>query len=239
MATNFFDISPTALVLSNGTVAGTTEGSVSTFSSTGTTYSSSGTAIGKAYNYVVIVKIPVPFLDLRLNLDLLADFILPILTVLGVPKAMLYLTANIDKIVQAILTDIMYLIKAIPEASVTVLVKLGSIVVVNVQLVAEKVPVVVTPPTFELALPNFAADLRFGVTFPAPPPFVVRIPIPYPEVRSVPLVRVTGGHVALGAGSSIGTGAPGAFAATQTSSTEGSAAVIPPTISSPISLPVI
>jgi len=170
------------------------------------TISTPTTPVGKAYNYTVVVTITVPFLNLNLN------FILPAMSALGVPKAHAWLIANANKVFQHVINDAMKLIKAIPEATVTILVRLGTLTVFNVQLVAQKTPMVVVPPQFLLALPSLAVDLSFNISFPAPPPVVTYVPIPVPVLVTVPLTTVGGGQVAASAGAGVAQGPPGAAA---------------------------
>jgi hypothetical protein len=189
-----------------------------------TTSSATAAPLGAQFNYTVAIQLPVPFLNLNLNLNLLADFVLPVLSVVGIPQAILFLLNNATTLFQNIIDDAQDLIRAIPEATVTILVKLGPAIIFNVQLVAKKIPTVISPPTFQLALPNFAVDTNFGIElpFPAPPPVVIEIPIPYPIVKPVPLLGIGGGQVSASASAAVSV-APGS----------------PPSISSPISLPSI
>jgi hypothetical protein len=153
-----------------------------------------------AYNYTIVVQIPVPFLNLSLNLNLLGDFVLPALTALGIPEATLWLTSNIVKRVQNIVNDAIKLVQAIPELTVSIVIKIGFVIVLNIQLVAKKTPVVVDVPTFQLELPNIAvgADYTVTIPFPAPPPIMVKVPIPVPVIN-FPQTQlsdfVTGGNI--------------------------------------------
>ncbi len=162
--------------------------------------------IGKAYNYTLVVQIPIPWLSLNLNLNLIGDFVLPALTALGVPQAIQFLSDNIVTITNNIVNTAVKLIRAIPEASVTILVKVGPVVVLNVVLMAKKVPVVVPVPSFQLALPDFAIAIGFNlaIPFPVPPPIYVFVPIPVPIIAFPhALLSVSGGNVSATAGGAI------------------------------------
>jgi hypothetical protein len=219
-----------------------------------TVYTSETTPVGKSHNYTVVVTIPVPFLNLDLNLDLLGNFVLPTLSALGVPKAYTWLITNANKVFQHVIDDATKLIKAIPEATVTILIKLGTFTVFNIQLVARKEPMVITPPTFLLALPNLAVDLSFDISFPAPPPVVIYVPIPVPVLRTVPLITTSGGQVVVSTGTGVVEGRPGAQALANIEATPVGAGVVAgvdipmptvneipvlPSIGNPISLPKI
>lgn len=158
---------------------------------------------GTSYNYQLVVQVPVPFLSLNLNLNLLADFILPALSVVKIPQAVEYFVSNAESIMQNIIDDATALIMAIPEASVTIVVKVGFAVVVNIQLIAERVPMKVPIPTFQLSLPSIAVDPKFNlvIPFPAPPPIVIKVPIPVPILPS--LLKVKGGQVAVNASATV------------------------------------
>jgi hypothetical protein len=176
------------------------------------------------FNYTLVVQIPIPFLNLSLDLNLLGDFILPALTALEVPKAMTWLTANVTARLQHVIDDAIKLVQAIPEATVTILVKLGPATVLNIQLVARKVPVAVPIPTFKFDLPNFAvaADFSLVLPFPAPPPVVIYVPIPVPYIALPPFEQL----IALDGGRITGNATGGVYPA-------------PVPISSPIYLPSI
>jgi hypothetical protein len=63
---------------------------------------------------------------------------------------------------------------------------------------AQKVPVVIPVPSFQLALPDFAINPNFSLTipFPVPPPIYVLVPVPVPIIafpRS--FVNISGGNV--------------------------------------------
>lgn len=156
------------------------------------------------FNYTIVVQIPIPFANLNLNLNLLGDFVLPILTRIGVPKAILWLNTNIIDRLQHVVDDAIKLIQAIPEITITILVKLGPAIVLNIQLIGRKVPVVVPIPTFEFNLPNLAVGVDFSlvIPFPAPPPIIVYVPVPVPIIHlpSVQeIVTISGANVSLGA----------------------------------------
>ena len=40
--------------------------------------------VGKAYNYTVVIQVPLPFLNLTINTDLAGAFIMPLFSRLGV-----------------------------------------------------------------------------------------------------------------------------------------------------------
>jgi len=155
---------------------------------------------GKRYTYTLVVQVPIPFVGFNFDLR---SFILPVLTKLGIPKAVEWFTTHADQLLQNIVDDVAWLVRTIPEASVFILVKVGPAVVLNIQLVAEKVPVEIPLPAFALDLPNLAVDFALTIPFPAPPPILVSVPIPVPILPSslkslVP--TVTGGNVTAGAG---------------------------------------
>lgn len=196
---------PTAFAIAGPASAfgGLTSGGLYSFAGSETT------PVGKAYNYTLVIQIPIPWFSLNLDLNLIGDFVLPALSALGVPQAIQYLSNNIVGITQNIVNAAVKLIKAIPEATVTILVKVGPVVVLNVVLVAQKVPVVVPVPTFQLSLPDFAVDANFNLTipFPVPPPIYVYIPVPVPVIAwPTSFVAITGGNVSATAGGSAGVG---------------------------------
>ena len=160
---------------------------------------------GKGFNYTLVVQIPVPFLNLKLNFNLLADFILPILSTIGVPQAITWLMEHITDIINVIVEDVQWLLLAIPEATVTILVKVGPAVVINIQLMAKRQPVKVSTPTFQLALPNFAIDPNFNLAlpFPVPPPVIITVPIPIPVVKINAPIAISGGNVNVSAGATV------------------------------------
>jgi hypothetical protein len=174
------------------------------------------------FTYTLVVDVPVPFLALNLNLDLVGAFILPALSALGVPQAVSWFLTNAKDYLQNVIDDAMFLIRAIPEAAVLIIVRVGGVVIVNIQLVAEKVPFIVPVPTFVLDLPNFAVDLDFvlKIPFPTPPPIIQRVPIPVPIIAlpETPVV-ITGGQVS--------------------ASAQAVAAVDPVPVENPVSLPTI
>lgn len=178
------------------TTGASASGGLTSFSAADNLVISSSEA-GTSINYTVVIKIPVPFLNLNLNLDLMGDFVMPALTALGIPKAYTSLMAGIDKLFTNIFEDIQTLIKVVPEATVSVVVKLGEVVVFNFKFIAERVPTTITPPQFQLSAPNFAVDtnLSVGITIPTLDPVIIRVPIPYPVYKSVPLLGLSGGQV--------------------------------------------
>lgn len=152
---------------------------------------------GKGYNYTLVVQVPIPMAGLNLNFNLLGNFVLPALAKLGIPQAITSFISTAKDIFDAVVEDVQDLLLAIPEASVTILVKVGPATILNVQLVAEAQPVNIPIPTFKLALPNFAIDPKFALAlpFPVPPPVIIRVPIPVPVVNVPTLLNVTGGNV--------------------------------------------
>lgn len=154
--------------------------------------------ISGKFNYDLVVQVPVPWANLNLNANLIGDFILPALTLVTPPKAVLSFMAKAPALLQGVVDDATALLLAVPQASVTIVVKVGPAVVLNVRLVASREPVAVAVPAFDVALPNFAVDPDFvvNIPFPAPPPVVVRVPIPIPVVCwPASLLVVSGGQV--------------------------------------------
>ncbi len=185
-----------------GTVSSTTL----PFNLGSSTVSTDNSPLGAAYNYTLVVQIPIPWLSLNLNLDLIGNFVRPTLTALGIPQAIQFLTDNAVGITNNIVNTAVKLIRAIPEASVTILVKVGPAIVLNVVLMAKKVPVVIPVPSFQLALPDLAVAVGFDLTipFPAPPPIYIFVPIPVPIIAFPPaLLSVTGGNVSATAGAAV------------------------------------
>lgn len=156
--------------------------------------SGNGSDGGAAYNYTLVVAIPVP--TLSINFNLVGDFVLPALAQTGIPQALQWAITNGVEIFQEAIDVAMELIRAIPEIVVSIQVRVGTVAILNVQLVASKEPVDVPVPSFILDLPNLAigANIDLSSLFPTPPPVVIRIPIPVPRV-ALPLVAVTGGNV--------------------------------------------
>jgi len=210
-----------------------------------TSYSVTTTDLGESINYNVVVQVPVPFLQLNIDGDLVGDFIMPALTTLSVPKAVLNYIAQAEPTFDQVNQDIIDLMKAIPEATVTVTVKIGSVILVNLRFVAEKVPVVAVPPTFQLSLPNFAADASFAFTvpFPAPQALVIRVPIPVPQIASAQVLSISGGQVSsqVTGGASLGptasATAAGGAATTGAFGAGATAPIVP--VPSPIYLPTV
>jgi len=151
------------------------------------------------YNYNLIVKVPAPIFNI--NLDLVGLFILPALTKAKIPKAIAWLTSNATTIFKDLVDTVQLLIKTIPECSVTIVVMVGDVAVVNIRFIAEQVPIVVPLPTFQLDLPNFAVGLNLKIPVPSLPPIIVRVPIPYP-VAAIPenFVSINGGQVSASGG---------------------------------------
>jgi hypothetical protein len=208
---------PVGFVAPGVATGGVTGGSVTS------TFQSKSSPVGQAYNYTLVVQIPFPWFNLKLNLNLLGNFILPALTALGIPKAVQSFSNNAVRTIQNIVNDATKLIKAIPEATVTILVKVGPVVVLNVVLVAQKVPVMIPIPTFQLGLPNFVLDpfANFQLPFPVPPPIHVAVPVP------VPVIAFPHSFVTVSGGSIFATGGLG------------SSSVAPYPVTSPIYLPQI
>lgn len=204
-------------IISGGAAAGLTPGSVTV------TGVSSTTSVGKEYNYQVIVQVPVPFINLNIQ-ALLGNFVLAQFTQLSIPKAMLNLLTNARDIFKTVVEDAQKIIRAIPEASVNIVVRVGQMTILNIILVAKKTPVVITPPSFELALPNLAVDgnLNFSIPFPVGDPIRVEVPIPYPVYNDLPLLTVSGGQINVTAGTSISQGALGAQASGGAATSEAS-----------------
>jgi hypothetical protein len=151
---------------------------------------------GNRFEYRLVVQLPVPFFDA--NYNLLGDFILPALARTGIPQAITWIMANASELFDAIVIDAMRLIRAIPEVTISIQVRIGAVTVINVLLVAEKVPVEVPIPDFVLALPNLAVglDIDLGALLPIPPPLIVHVPVPYPLIRK-PFIGPTGGDVSV------------------------------------------
>jgi hypothetical protein len=163
-------------------------------------YIFAGTTGAVPWNYAIIVQVPIPFADLLsggIDFNLLGDFVLPLLTRFVIPSALTKFLAKVNDFIKNVANDYANLVRAIPEASVSILVRVGPVTVVNILLAAEKVPVRVPIPVFTLSLPNFAIDPNFSfqIPFPVLPPVVIRIPVPIPIVYTG--VRVQGGEVSL------------------------------------------
>ena len=146
---------------------------------------------GAKSNYTVVVQVPVPFLTVNLNA---AKAISSALTQLGVPAAVAWLVKNASTIFGPVVNDAVKMLKAIPQGTITIQVRVGVVTVLNIQLVAVKVPLPVTTPTFILALPNLAANLP-GLPLSKLPPIVLEVPIPYPVVKLSPILAVSGGQI--------------------------------------------
>ena len=218
-----------------GGILGVTSGGVS---------ASATNADGQA-DYTVVVEIPIPFANLSLDLNLVGAFVLPVMTAVGVPKAMQFLIGNISNLVQNVIEDATLLISAIPDTTFTIQVKLGPAVIYSVQLVAEKVPMIITPPTFQLALPNFGADAELSIGIPGGAATIIRVPIPVPVYNPVPLLGISGGQVSAGANAEVVPGQSGSGAAAGAGMAGGVAgaaigpSVLVPTIANPINYPNI
>lgn len=146
------------------------------------------------FNYTLVVQVPVP--ELSIKLDILGDFVLPLVAPAVIPPAVVWLVENAATLFESAVEAATTLIQALPEITITILVKVGLLTVFNVQLVAEKIPVDVPIPSFVLALPNLAVGLNIDLTplIPVPPPVIIRVPVPVPRIQ-LPKVEVTGGNV--------------------------------------------
>src|SRR5271157_1349431 len=222
-----------------------------TLSQTTTTTTSQGSSLldinHAKFNYTVVVQVPVPFLKLNINPKMLGNFVLAQLSVLGVPQAITWLLGNAASLFNAIVEDAQDLIRAVPEATVTIQVRIGTIPVINVVLVAQDVPTAIVPPSFKLGLPNLAVDLNF-----APPNLlgtsggnistILRVPIPVPIIQPTKLLGISGGNISATTGatpqqsSSPGTAGSASVAVAGQPAT---ATVLPGAIVTPIVMPHI
>jgi hypothetical protein len=242
----------TTLTSAQSTTQSAAGGSVSagiSASSVTTTSGTTQTEFGTQYTYKLVLQIPVPFLDLNLNAKTLANFVLAQLSPLHVPQAMQWFQQNANAFFQAIVEDISDMVKLVPEASILLQVKLGPAVLLNLQFIAQKVPMQVSLPTFSLGLPNVAVDLNFNpASLLALPPLVMRIPIPVPIYKPSPLLKVSGGNISGQAG--VSTASPTGLAVAASPLTSGvsnplasNAGVVgspvPPSLTNPIMLPKI
>ncbi len=155
--------------------------------------SSTHTASEGHFNYTLVVQVPVPFIGL--NFNLVGNVILPLLERTGIPEAVRWLEASAAAKFQKLVDTATRLIQVVPEASVTILVKVGPATIVNIQLVGVKVPVDVAVPSFVLDLPNLAVGLNLVLPIPSLPPVVVQVPIPVPRIGPLRFPRVEGGQV--------------------------------------------
>lgn len=198
---------------------------------TGGGISAESTITGDQANFTVTVNVPVPFANLKLDLNLVGAFVLPIMAAVRVPKAMQFLLVKLPGLIQHLIDDATLLIMSLPDATFTIQVKVGPAVITSIQLIAEKVPVVITPPTFQLALPNFAVDLSLNI--PSLGATIIRVPIPVPIYDPVPLLGFSGGQVSAGADIT----APGQMGATgagmAASATGGGAGILGPSVTLP------
>jgi hypothetical protein len=145
-----------------------------------------GSTGNPSYNYTFVVQVPIPFLNLNLNLNTAAAFVLAEFTGVKVPAAMMSFISGAEAIIQNIINDAIILVKAIPEASVIILVKVGMVTIVNVQLVAERVPFVVPIPKFQLSDFFIAGNFSPKIPFPPAQATVIYVPIPVPELYFAP-----------------------------------------------------
>jgi len=144
-------------------------------------------------NYTLVVQVPVPFIGV--NFNLVGNIILPLLDRTGIPAAVAWLEINAAKKFQKLVDTATKLIRLIPEASVTILVKVGQATIVNIQLVAVKVPVDVAVPSFILDLPSLAVGFNLAVPVPSLPPIIVQVPIPVPRIGPLRFPTIAGGQV--------------------------------------------
>jgi hypothetical protein len=205
---------------------------------------------GTAFNYTLVIQLPVPIINI--NAAMLAHYLFPSLTVPKIPQAVQDFIASAKVHIQNVLNDANDLVKYVPQLTVSILVKAGPQTVFNVELVAQKVPVNVLPPRFVLALPNIALGPDAAVpALPVPAPVIIEVPIPVPNL-ALPSVGIMGGQITASlAGTSV-SAAP-ALNITSLNSTGGgqvttgvnaTSVTTPPTlvpvsIVSPIRLPVI
>ena len=248
----------TTLTSAQSTTQSAAGGSVSAGISASNVTTASGTSqtkFGTLYTDNLVLQIPIPFLDLNLNAKTLANFVLAQLSPLHVPQAMQWFQQNANTFFQAIVEDISDMIKLVPEAGILLQVKLGPAVLLNLQFIAQKVPMQVSLPTFSLGLPNVAVDPNVAVNLnfnPASllalPPLVMRIPIPVPIYKPSPLLKVSGGNISGQAG--VSTASPTGLAVAASPLTSGlssplasNAGVVgspvPPSLTNPIMLPKI
>jgi len=148
------------------------------------------------FNFAVIIQVPLPIIGVDVK-SLVADYVLAALSVLKIPEAIQSLLTNGTKIIQNIVDDATKLIQAIPQATFSIVFRVGDVVVLNVLLVAQQTPVQVQTPTYQLALPNFAVEFPISIPFPIPPPVVIHVPIPVPSVSISTPVIVSGGEVSV------------------------------------------
>src|SRR5712671_6877816 len=148
------------------------------------TLTTSNDSRGASANYTLIVQVPLPVIGRQF--DLIGGLVAPLLARTKVPEAVNWLIAHAASVFQKTVDVATALIRAIPEITVTILVRVGPVTVLNILLVAQKVPVEVPIPSFVLSLPNIGVGLNIdlGALIPVPPPIVVRVPIPVPVVRA-------------------------------------------------------
>lgn len=154
----------------------------------------SATTASSGANFILVVQVPLPIP--KIGLSLAALFSLPTLAPTVIPAGLRWLLASGEKTFERTVQTAIRLVRAIPEASVTIVVKVGPVVAINIQLIAEKVPVDVPIPDFVLSLPDLAVGLDADLTglIPVPPPVIILVPVPVPIVRA-PIVGITGGNV--------------------------------------------
>ena len=214
----------TANVASAG--IGVTSGSVKATSAVTTADS------GKSYNYTLVIQLPIPLLNV--NVALTPSFVLAALGLPTIPKALIWFQKHAEEYFKTVTDLIVKLIRAIPELTVTVLVKVGPITVVNLQFIAKKVPFEVPMPSF--TIPSLIADLNFDLSalIPHPPPIIIEVPVPVPHV-DLSHIRVNGGLLA--AKASVGSNRGGSSASVGT--TTGGVSIQPPLPENMVKLPVI
>jgi hypothetical protein len=176
---------------SNIPAQGVTDGIVTAGITAGSVVSTSGTASGDHpdFNYTLVIQVPIPFVSINVA-ALIGALETIVLTKLHTPKATIAFIKKAQALIQNIIADAIRLIRAIPEATVTILVKAGPAVITSIELVAQKVPVTVPIPTFDLGLLNLALDpnITLAIPFPAPPPTIIEVPIPVPILPNTPLI---------------------------------------------------
>ena len=206
----------------------------------GGSVSSSLSKTGGSYNYALIIQVPVP--ELKFNLNISPSWVLAQVGLPKLPAALASLLKTAEEDFNKIQAVFIKLITAVPELTVTIIVKVGPIPVLNVQLVAKKVPVVVPLPDFQLDLPSIALAAGIDLSsvlalVPLPPPVTIVVPVPVPVIN-FPNVTITGGKITAVGGITTG-GGGGAAVSGGAALNTGGVAVAPPPVSNPIRLPNI
>ena len=194
--------------------------------------SSTVTQTSTGFNYALIIQVPVPSLNFKLNIS--PSWVLSKINVPKMPAALKSMISEAESDFQKVVDVAVKLIRAVPELTISILVKVGPVTVFNVQLVAKKVPVEIALPNFVLDLPSiaFAAGIDLSSLIPAPDPSIIQVPIPVPSVSGLN-VGVTGGNVSADAA---------VFSSSYkdlSTSTSGDATNKPVSISNPVKLPII